>query len=74
MAEETDSAGSTHITCYIKKLEPHVGEGNTIEVKIKPYDEVINFGIWKIRIRGVLVQLNLHVALLGLEKTVRYVR
>ena len=37
--------GSTHITGSSKKWEPLVGVGSTMEVKIKSYDEVINFDI-----------------------------
>ena len=71
MAEETQtgvvtthSANSTSFS----KWEPHVGVGSTMNVKIKPYGEVINFGIWQRRMQGVLIQSNLQVALLGLEK------
>ena len=60
----TQSASSSSSS----KWEPLVGVGSTMKVKIKPYDEVINFGIWQRRMRGVLVQSNLQVALLGLEK------
>ena len=49
MAEETESAGSTQIIGYIKKWEPHIGIGSTMEVKIKPYNEVINISIWQRR-------------------------
>ena len=68
MAEEMKSTSSTQLTGSSKKWEPRVGVGSTMVVKIKPYDEVINFGIWQRRMRGVLVQSNLHGALLGLEK------
>ena len=54
----TQSASSS------SKWEPLVGVGSNMEVKIKLYDKVINFGIWQRQMRGVLVQSNLHVALL----------
>lgn len=48
--------------------EPLIGVGSTIEIKIKPYDEIINFGIWQRWMRGILIPLNLQLALLGLKK------
>ena len=45
MAEELESTGSIQITSSSRNWEPHVGVGSTMEVKINPYDKVINFDI-----------------------------
>jgi hypothetical protein len=34
-----------------------------MKVEIKPFDEKINFGLWQRRMRGVLIQQRLQVAL-----------
>ena len=37
-------------SCSIKKWVCHVGVGSTMEVKIKSYDDVINFVIWQYKL------------------------
>lgn len=39
-----------------------------MEVKIKPYNEMSNFGIWQRRMQGLLVQSRMQISLLGIEK------
>ena len=51
MADETEFIGLTQIIGSSKNWEARVRVGSTIEVKIKPSDEVINFGIWQRRMR-----------------------
>ena len=43
----------------IKKWEHSIGFGSRMQVKIKPYDEMINFRIWQRLMLGVLVQQRL---------------
>jgi hypothetical protein len=46
-----------------KKWSPNYGSGGSMKVEIKPFDEKINFGLWQRRMRGVLIQQRLQVAL-----------
>jgi hypothetical protein len=46
-----------------KKWSPNYGFGGSMKVEIKPFDEKINFGLWQRRMRGVLIQQRLQVAL-----------
>jgi hypothetical protein len=51
-----------------KKWNPNYGSGSSMKIEIKSFDEKINFGLWQRRMRGVLVQQRLQIALLGIEK------
>jgi hypothetical protein len=46
-----------------KTWSPNYGSGGSMKVEIKPFDEKINFGLWQRRMRGVLIQQRLQVAL-----------
>lgn len=60
--ESTSTSGGS------KKWDPSYGSGGSMKFEIKPFDEKINFGLWQRRMRGVLVQQRLVIALLGIEK------
>ena len=60
--ESTSTSGGS------KKWDPSYGSGGSMKFEIKPFDEKINFGLWQRRMRGVLVQQRLVIALLGTEK------
>ena len=51
-----------------KKWNPNYGSGSSMKIEIKSFDEKINFGLWQRRMRGILVQQRLQIALLGIEK------
>jgi hypothetical protein len=62
MSRETNPE-DTSMSENSKKWSPNYGSGGSMKVEIKPFDEKINFGLWQRRMRGVLIQQRLQVAL-----------
>ena len=68
MAEGRDSTGSQATTSSRPTRSWDHGSSPPMKSEIKPFDEVINFGLWQRRMRGVLVQQRLQIALLGITE------
>ena len=68
MTENVESTReSTSTSGGSKRWDPSYGSSGSMKTDMKAFDEKINFGLWQRRMRGVLVQQRLQLALLGVE-------